>query len=201
MGGVGAPGRLSPRTAAARSTREALLDAALDVFTELTFAGTAVPTVAERAGIAVGTIYRHYPSKQALGNAVYHRWKGRLYERLAARSDDSTTRAEFGSLWSALRGFAAEHPAAFAFLEYQQHGDYLDAESLELTRRSTQLAIDLVTRGQARGEVRPGEPEVLVALAYGAFIGLAKAQWSGVPVDEPDFVAAEAAVWDLLRAH
>jgi AcrR family transcriptional regulator len=186
--------------ASAASTREALLDAALDVFTEQTFAGTAVPTVAERAGIAVGTIYRHFPSKQALGNAVYHRWKGRLHERLAAPVEHASARAAFGHLWSAMRGFAAEHPAAFAFLEYQQHGDYLDAESRELIESSTRLAIDMVTGGQARGEIRAGEPAVLVALAYGAFIGLAKAQWSGVPVSDADYAAAEAAVWDLLRS-
>jgi hypothetical protein len=99
-----------------------------------------------------------------------------------------------------MRGFAAAHPAAFAFLEYQQHGDYLDAESRALTERSTRIAIDMVTRGQQRGEVRPGDPAVLVALAYGAFVGLAKASWSGVEVPDAEYAGAEQAVWDMLRA-
>jgi len=47
--------------------------------------------------------------------------------------------------------------------------------------------------------VRAGDPNLLVALAYGAFIGLAKAAWSGLPVTAAEFDAAEAAVWDLLR--
>jgi TetR/AcrR family transcriptional regulator, repressor of fatR-cypB operon len=199
-GGVDAPTQLSPRSASALSTREGLLDAALEVFTEHTYAGAAVPMVAERAGIAVGTIYRHFPGKQALGNAVYQRWKRRLQERLTARPDEGTTREAYGHMWKVLRDFAAEHPAAFAFLEYQQHAGYLDPESVSLTERSTALAIGMVTRGQERREVRAGDPIVLVALAYGAFIGLSKAQWSGAVVSEADFAAAEDAVWDLLRA-
>jgi TetR/AcrR family transcriptional regulator, repressor of fatR-cypB operon len=199
-GGVEAPTQLSPRSAGALSTREGLLDAALEVFTEHTYAGAAVPMVAERAGIAVGTIYRHFPGKQALGNAVYQRWKGRLLERLSSYADQVTTRQAFAHRWGVLRDFAAEHPAAFAFLEYQQHAGYLDDESVSLTDRSTALAVAMVTRGQERGEVRAGDPTVLVALAYGAFIGLSKAQWSGAVVTEADFAAAEEAVWDLLRA-
>jgi AcrR family transcriptional regulator len=190
---------MTSRAVLALSTREALLDAALAVFTEHTYAGTAVPMVAERAGTAVGTIYRHYPSKQALGNAVYQRWKGRLLERLAARPDESTSREAFAHLWAAMRDFAAEQPAAFAFLEYQQHSGYLDADSVALGDRSAQVATDMVVRGQQRGEIRRADPAVLVALAYGAFIGLAKARWTGAAVGEADMADAERAVWDLLR--
>jgi AcrR family transcriptional regulator len=188
------------------ATREALLGAALAVFTEHTYAGTAVPMVAERAGVAVGTIYRHFPSKQALGNAVYQRWKGRLLERLTEptggteRIDpDESARAAFGRMWSVMHAFAAEHPAAFAFLEYQQHAGYLDDQSRQLIERSTAFAVAVVSRGQQRGEIRAGDPVVLVALAYGAFIGLSKAAWSGAPVGPKDFQDAEIAVWDLLR--
>jgi AcrR family transcriptional regulator len=182
------------------TTRDALLAAALSVFTEHTYAGSIVPMVAERAGVAVGTMYRHFPSKQALGNAVYQRWKGDLLDRLAVPSDGLSTREEFAHMWAVLREFATTRPEAFAFLEYQQHAGYLDKDSDRLTERSNRLAADLVGRGQARGEVRAGDPNMLVALAYGAFIGLAKAAWSGLPVTGTEYDAAEAAVWDLLRA-
>jgi AcrR family transcriptional regulator len=181
------------------TTRDALLEAALSVFTEHTYAGSIVPMVAERAGVAVGTIYRHFPSKQALGNAVYQQWKGLLLERLRVPVNGMSARGEFAHMWSVLREFATKHAEAFAFLEYQQHAGYLDGESALLTERSNRLGAELVARGQERGEVRAGDPNVLVALAYGAFIGLAKAAWSGLPVGDADFDAAQAAVWDLLR--
>jgi AcrR family transcriptional regulator len=181
------------------TTREALLEAALSVFTEHTYAGSIVPMVAERAGVAVGTMYRHFPSKQALGNAVYQQWKGLLLDRLRVPAEGMSTRAEFAHVWAVLRDFATEHPEAFAFLEYQQHAGYLDDDSEKLTDLTNRLGAELVARGQERGEVRAGDPSLLVALAYGAFIGLAKAAWSGLPVTAAEFDAAEAAVWDLLR--
>src|SRR4029453_16064085 len=135
------------------TTREALLEAALSVFTEHTYAGSIVPMVAERAGVAVGTIYRHFPSKQALGNAVYQQWKGLLLDRVRVPVNGMSARAEFAHMWSVLREFATKHPEAFAFLEYQQHAGYLDTDSQKLTERSNRLGAELVARGQARGEV------------------------------------------------
>jgi TetR/AcrR family transcriptional regulator, repressor of fatR-cypB operon len=184
-----------------RSTRDAVLDAALAVFTEHTYNGTAVPLVAERAGAAVGTIYRHFPSKQALVNAVFQHWKRQMLEYLTRGADPGEpVRAEFGRLWSALRAFATDHPTAFAFLEHQQHEGYLDAESTALSEQATALATDLVLRGQRAGQIRPGDPAVLVALVYGAFVGLSKAIRGGAVVGDEGFTAAERAVWDLLRA-
>ena len=67
---------------ATATKQEQILHAALELFTERTFAGAAVPLVAERAGVATGTIYRYFPSKEALLNAVYQQWKGELKRRL-----------------------------------------------------------------------------------------------------------------------
>src|SRR5215510_8841479 len=126
-------------------TREAVLDAALATFTEYTYGGSRMALVAERAGVAVGSIYRHFPSKEALGNAVFRRWKGRLLAYLDSGSEpDEPVRASFGRLWQALSAFASDHPEAFAFLEYQQHEGYLDGDSRALTDRIMALGVDLL---------------------------------------------------------
>ncbi|NRQ31727.1 TetR/AcrR family transcriptional regulator [Nonomuraea sp. NN258] len=180
-------------------TRQALLDAALAVFTERTYGDTAVAAVAELAGVSVGTLYRHFPSKEALGNAVYRHWKSRLLDRLAESSaGDEPARVTFGRLWAALREFAVEHPDAFAFLEFQQHEIYLDADSRMLSTRLETLGLELVTRGQRTGEIRKGEPAVLLALLNGAFVGLFKAVSGGLRLDAEQFEAAEEATWGLL---
>src|SRR5215813_10452417 len=91
------------------ATREAVLDAALATFTQYTYSGTRMALVAERAGVAVGSIYRHFPSKEALGNAVYRRWKGRVLGYLRdATGPDEPVRDSFGRLWRALLAFASD---------------------------------------------------------------------------------------------
>jgi TetR/AcrR family transcriptional regulator, repressor of fatR-cypB operon len=182
----------------AAATRELILDAALAVFTEHTFGSTSMAVLAQRAGVAVGSIYRHFPSKEALGNAVYRRWKGYALDRLRREVDlEAPARVAFGQLWRALAGFATEHGDAFAFMEFQQHEGYLDEQSRALTGEMFGIAVEVFTRGQKAGEIRAGDVDVLIALSYGALVGLAKAVWAGLPVERT--AGAEDAVWALLR--
>jgi AcrR family transcriptional regulator len=71
-----------PRRADALRNRERLLAAALALFTEQ---GTDVSleTVAREAGVGVGTLYRHFPTRDALVEAVYLSELDRLHEGAA----------------------------------------------------------------------------------------------------------------------
>lgn len=71
-----------PRRADALRNREKLLAAALTLFTER---GTDVSleTVACEAGVGVGTLYRHFPTRDALVEAVYLSELDRLHEGAA----------------------------------------------------------------------------------------------------------------------
>src|SRR5256885_4802288 len=59
-----------PKRADARRNHDKLVAVARAVFTE---DGTSAPLedVAERAGLGIGTLYRHFPTRQALLEAVY----------------------------------------------------------------------------------------------------------------------------------
>ena len=54
----------------ALTTRDRLLEAARELFTTAGYHATTTPILAQRAGVAEGTIYRHFPSKSALLNAA-----------------------------------------------------------------------------------------------------------------------------------
>src|ERR1700747_1670881 len=59
-----------PQRADARANHDKLVAAARALFSEK---GTSAPLeeVAERAGVGIGTLYRHFPTRQALLEAVY----------------------------------------------------------------------------------------------------------------------------------
>ncbi len=75
------PAASRPRRADARRNRAAILAAAEAVFSEH---GMSAPTeeIAARAGVAIGTVFRHFPSKEALRSAA----KRDLLARLAAEA-------------------------------------------------------------------------------------------------------------------
>ncbi|MFI1016640.1 TetR/AcrR family transcriptional regulator [Streptomyces sp. NPDC020965] len=184
---------------------QSLIDAAIALFAERTYEGTQMPAVAERAGVGVGSIYRYFPSKEALGNAAFQHAKRDLLERLAGAVTEggptASIRVEFGRFWRGFAEYATDRPDAFVFLEHQQHDTYLTPESRELAAEIDRVAADFIARGQRAGEIREGDAGRLVALALGAFAGLVRFQrphgLSALDRDALD--QAEAAVWDLLH--
>ena len=76
--GVSAKPARKPRADSIRN-RERVLEAAKAVFAEGGPAGS-LEAVARRAGVGVGTLYRHFPTRQALFEAVYRREVEQLAE-------------------------------------------------------------------------------------------------------------------------
>jgi AcrR family transcriptional regulator len=182
--------------------REAILEAALDLFVERGFFGTAVPEIADRAGVGAGTIYRYFESKEALVNAIYRQEK--LHFAHVVLDDfpaAAPTREQFRLLWNRMAQFATDHPSSFIFLELHHHARYLDAESRAVEQRMTELFTSVVTSAQARHELKAGAPRLLMGLVMGAFVGVIR---SCVDVDQPleeaDWKLAEQCVWEAIRS-
>ena len=181
--------------------REAILAAALELFVERGFFGTAVPEIAERAGVGAGTIYRYFESKEALVNAIYRQEK--LHFAHVVLDDfpaSAPTREQFRLLWTRMATFATEHTNAFIFMELHHHARYLDEESRALENRMTEVFTGVVTRAQAQGDLKAGSPRLLMGLVMGAFIGVMR---SCVEIDTPltqaDWKLAEQCVWEAVR--
>lgn len=182
--------------------REAIIEAALDLFVERGFYGTAVPEIAERAGVGAGTIYRYFESKEALVNAIYKQTK--LHFAQVALGDfpaTSATREQFRTLWMRMAKYATEHPKAFIFMELHHHARYLDAENVALEQRMLALFTNVVVTAQARGDLKQGPPRLLMGIVMGAFVGVIR---SCVEIDQAldtaDWKLAEQALWEALRA-
>lgn len=183
--------------------RRIILDAALVAFAERGYHGTAVPEVADAAGVGTGTLYRYFANKEALVNEVYRDAKLRLRAALldGAPSLELSRRdaAEiwFAELWRRLGAFAKAEPEAFRFLEMQDHAPYLDAASREV---ELGVLAPLWMAGKRLREREGGATvDVLIALLWGAFVGLIKAQRLGyLKLDDKQLAEAGAACWRMI---
>jgi TetR/AcrR family transcriptional regulator, repressor of fatR-cypB operon len=183
-------------------THEAILDAALALFVERGYHGTAVPAIAERAKVAAGTIYNHFTSKEELVNALFKKWKEQIAREVhAAFPQAAAPREQFRAIWNLMARFAKANPEAFAFLEFHHHGSYLDAANRALHRSLAQFGAMVVARAQAAGVIKPVDPMVLMELVFGAFNGLFRAHLEGrVFMDDATLAQAEQACWDAVKA-
>ncbi|MEZ4406102.1 MAG: TetR/AcrR family transcriptional regulator [Polyangiales bacterium] len=185
-----------------QSKREAILDAALSLFAERGFHGTAVPLVAERAKVGAGTVYRYFESKEALVNALYQHWKGEFSRALVGDFPEGmTARAQFAELWRRMWAFAKTHPEAAVFLELHHHQGYLDESSLALESSIQDTLVGLVEALQAQRSLKTCPASMLIAVAWGAFVGVVRSGLEGrYPLDDATRDQAEACVWEAIRS-
>jgi AcrR family transcriptional regulator len=181
--------------------RAAILDAALELFAERGFHGTAVPLVADRARVGAGTLYRYFTSKEALVNALYQRWKGALAEYvLTGFPVQAPARQQFHEFWSRMAAFAVEHPAGFTFLELHHHSPYLDDDSRAIEQRVLMMVKSFVDVAQAQQVLKPIRADVMIALTWGAFVGLHKAAAMGyLTIDDEIVRQSEELIWEAIR--
>jgi AcrR family transcriptional regulator len=156
-----------PRTDAVRN-RDRLLEAARTVFS----AGgpeASLEAVAKTAGVGIGTLYRHFPTRAALFEAVYRREVQQLAD-LAKRLEQQAEPVEALRLWiRSFVKFVATKKGMSAALAFAISKDSeLFSYSSELLTRAVG---DLLRRAGAAGDIRDDiSPEdllrVLVGMCY-----------------------------------
>ncbi|XVS62858.1 TetR/AcrR family transcriptional regulator [Actinosynnema sp. CA-299493] len=92
-------------------TKQKLFDAALRLVGERGAAGVTVDEIAAEAGVAKGTVYYNFASKDALVDALLRHGVDLLAARLKVAEEESETAAAMESLVDGMLGFFAEYPA------------------------------------------------------------------------------------------
>lgn len=121
--------------------RDRVIRAALDLAAEGGYDAVQMRDVAARAEVALGTIYRYFPSKDALLLAVMVQWLGDLEARVTRRppTGDTTVERIMDVLTRALRAMDREPRLTAAVISAMTAGDPTSVG-----------AIDEVTRAMAR---------------------------------------------------
>ena len=154
------PYRPTERTRARlAAARERIIDAALDQLAEGGYASASVAGVARRAGVATGTVYRHFPSKGDLFAEVFRRASQREVDVLRAMTDRSEPIAQRLAAWveAFVRRALAEPVRAYALIA-EPVDPAVEAERLTFRRAYADLferaLQDGVERGRAAGAGR-----------------------------------------------
>ncbi len=183
------------------ATRERLLRAALDLYTTIGFLRTTTPMLAERAGVAEGTIYRHFSSKEHLLNETWRRaW--RAADELLRRLENDRVRKppeRIALLGRQLIDLAATDPPLLRMLFATEPEPFLDEPSRTVRRDVLNGLVQLIAMGKADGIVRAG-PAELWASIWLTVVGHAAGQvasgtWAG---DSSQVALTLDAAWDAI---
>lgn len=181
-------------------TPEQILEAAQDVLRRYGPAKATVVDVARALGVSHGSVYRHFPSKTALREAVTQRWLDESHAALAAvMAEDAPAAARLRDWLSALFSFkrkkALDDPELFAtyMVLVKEASAVIDGHVADMVGQIRQI----IAAGVEGGELAAPDP---AAAARAVFDATARfhnpahaADWSLPGIDD-DF----AALCDLL---
>ncbi len=131
--------------AAPAPTRQRLLDATTELLAEGGYAAATVAALTSRAGVASGTLYRHFASKEELFVEIFRNLSGRELDAMgdaAAGESDPLDRLE-AAIDAFARRALAEPRVAWALLA-EPVDALVDAERLEYRRRYRDLVAGVV---------------------------------------------------------
>lgn len=167
-----------PRTARGRKTLRAILDAAAEEFGEKGFHEGSISGITRRAGVALGSFYTYFDSKDAVFRALVRDMSEQVREHVAPALKDAPGQiaAEQAALLAFIR-FARTHKEIYRIID---EAEFVDPESFRMHYATTADRIARRLRAAAeRGEVRDdvGEVHAWAIMGMNVFLGLRYSVW------------------------
>jgi TetR/AcrR family transcriptional regulator, repressor of fatR-cypB operon len=185
------------------ATRQRLLRSALELYTTVGFRATTTPAIAARAGVAEGTIYRHFSGKEHLLNEVYRdaqRW-GTTAVREPETELSLRAPERLQQIARRLLEEASRDPAMVRMLLRARDEQHLDERSRETSREFREALRQVVAGGKADALVRQGPAElwteVWLALVTFAAERVGTKEWAP---DGSQVTLTLQAAWDAIKA-
>lgn len=149
-------------------TRRALLDAAARAFARHGYHRTNIDRVSQAAGLAKGTVYNYFPSKQAIFNAVLLEACTLAAEAADAVPESGPTRDRLEAFVAGTLTWAREHLALALLLARERIGG--DQETVQLILEGSVSCVEKVAEilqaGCERGELQLDAPPTEAALTF-----------------------------------
>jgi AcrR family transcriptional regulator len=165
------PYRPTERTAArSAATRRRIVVAARELIAEGGYAAAQVAAVSERAGVATGTVYRHFPSKADLFAEVFREASQHEVDAvaIAARESGESTAERLATAVETFARRALQGRRLAWALIAEPVDPAVEAERLIFRRAYRDVFAGLIAAGVESGELPDQDPEVSGAALVGA---------------------------------
>jgi AcrR family transcriptional regulator len=184
-------------------TRRKILDAAIEVFAEVGYAGAAWGTIIERTGMTKGALYHHFDSKESLASAIIEEGSETFLTALRNVCGPSSPALEnmihgTFTLANVLRSDKRVHAAeqlTFALNGFNEAAGRFCADLLD-------VVVAEARRASAEGDLRPDlDPAIVSESIVGAMLGRQLLS-NAIPATNfnGDLIGRTSQVWELLLA-
>jgi AcrR family transcriptional regulator len=182
--------------------QQAIAAATFALVEQVGLSGLTMAGIARQAGIATGTLYVYYRSKEDLLNALYEQVKGALVRLIMDEPDAGMPfRARFQRNWLRLLRHRRAHYPETVFMEQYYNSPWFSEASRQFSARFTSECLGFFDEARVQQIVKDVPTMLLAATLFGSVRETANLLRSG---DLPDTDAALALAfsifWDGIKA-
>lgn len=190
-----------PITRSPDSTRERILDAALEKFSSKGYHDTRMDEIVEESGTSKGSIYFHFPNKERLFLALVDQFADLLERRVTeaiADEDEGIGRVR-AALQACLDTFGKyRRPAKLLLVQAVGLGTVFEKKRMEVNDRFANLIRTYLDEAIAVGDIEPVDTEIVAHAWMGAIYSVV-IRWVYTGEPEPQRILS-ALLPTLLRS-
>jgi AcrR family transcriptional regulator len=187
----------------ASDKKSKILDTTLWLITQRGFHDTPMSLVAREAGVAAGTIYHYFSSKDELINELYSNMKARMGKALLLHDKaNESVKERFFRFWENLYQHFITYPTEFKFLEQYANSPLVNQDVKAENTLHYQPILDFMQQGIEAGVLREMPVLLMANLVYGHIVSTAKLQLNGdLKISKTMLNLAIQASWDGVRIN
>jgi len=162
--------------------RQAIADAAIRLIARTGLHNTPMSALAREAGVAAGTLYLYFPSKEAMINSLYLEILEERTRAITPQPDaplPASARDGLRNFWMPLARWHLDHPDRASLLSQCQSSSILSADTREEEQRRHALGMAQFDDAVAHGAIRQMSLQVFWALAVGPIFILSQMRDTG----------------------
>ncbi|MFD2515085.1 TetR/AcrR family transcriptional regulator [Pontibacter locisalis] len=181
--------------------REKLLQTTLELIANQSIQATPMSQIAKESGVATGTIYHHFKSKEEIVQEIYLSSKKEFQQVIQANLHAAAgIKAQFYSLWSGIYEYYINNPLLFRFVQQVNYSPYINEATREEGRVYYQDAYKFFETGIMSGHFRKMEVMLISELIHGNISTLVELQLNGMLADSNNQVkSAIDFSWNAIR--
>jgi AcrR family transcriptional regulator len=152
-------------TAKPADKRQAILDTALELFTEQGFHGTPTSLIAKEAGVATGTLFHYFKTKEELIESLYldiKKESGVVLSNAAGSMSDC--RGKLDSVSMAFAEWGLENSRKIHFMQQFCYSPFISTAAQQEGISNFSFLIDQIRTGIEEGWIRDYPPELVLSI-------------------------------------
>ncbi len=181
--------------------KEAILQSTLELIGSNGFHGSPMSLIAKNAGVAAGTIYHYFPSKEVLIFELFAHIKSLLQATMFLNDDEKMPyRDRFFNLFVNLCNYYIKNPHALTFIEQYTSSPFLKCNPVYRNKNYNQEMIEFFNYGIEKGYIKKIDDHLIAPVFHGSIMSTAKQHIMGRYKFTPESLQNVAQIiWDGIK--